>query len=1040
MTRITPFLCALALALSSTAAHAATAPACYPAPDLPGLGDNMFSMHFDIVWRTYGNTTPDQGKEMMRMFRNFSNGTPFTAWSAGMTRISGGYVSFPYLLEETAAPWGDGTPGSGRETYRDVARHARAMGGTMGFFLDPCLASPICYDLVPDWAKTLDASGNWTFGWPDFHTLSLRNMLDHIDPNGRPYLLNMIDTLVKQWGPDEIQSVHFDYLFHAYAHSDVNLNTRLGGAITTREGEYAAADTLGVYLWNEYGISSSSECDATSGSCMIMSGACTNSNGTPDHLYNRVNGLGYTQWGAQGPNHESLEYVEWDRTGNPRTDIADRFDLRKGFYKYFLFYQYCQKTRLRTQVQDGVTLYKRNGPGLEEVTGDRFVPQAGAGCRIIAYSEKGGTDTWTLPQSWTGIASADVYSLTMEAAPLLIKTGVAADGSITLAMAPDQGYLVVPQGYEPTPIRITFDDLKAGDTLSLLQGVVWNNAGNPPVRVQARGPGGIRGGMGTYSVYLDDAANTSSTSLTPPAGAILHSLRIGNKGGSGTVTLSSSAAGNAEASFALPDAGRTALIETNWLNPETGNITFTVTCAGGAQNVLTDDWVYGLTGHIAVPHAIRGRITWDGAGLSGVRVRGNSDFIAVSDSGGYFSLDSVFDGTYAIRPEGFFSAQSREVIVSGGDATGQDFEAVAPDSIRFPGHAKTMMENEDFTLAAVGYSNGTSRILDSTLSMVSWLSLDTARVTVAMGRVLPKTAGGPVPIIARCGNVSDTLILTVVRRPAFIRRINFQCGPVPFMSGDVEYEWPFGKKEGWATAGDAAYQAARGWGWLSGASRYCRDNRYGNFLMKSIVGAASGPADFRLDVPEGEYQVRVGIGDNAWGVQEQYWTLCRGDTICLKPAGQANAIAMRRVTVPADSGLILNVTGPLCYLVVMSTEAATDFDAAAMDGAILADSQTTAANAGPAPLRFALSAFPNPFNPSCRLMLELPRDARTLCRVYSLNGRLCRTLVSGVLTRGRHAVAWDGTDGRGARAAAGIYIIKLSTGKRNLTKRVVLSK
>jgi flagellar hook assembly protein FlgD len=49
--------------------------------------------------------------------------------------------------------------------------------------------------------------------------------------------------------------------------------------------------------------------------------------------------------------------------------------------------------------------------------------------------------------------------------------------------------------------------------------------------------------------------------------------------------------------------------------------------------------------------------------------------------------------------------------------------------------------------------------------------------------------------------------------------------------------------------------------------------------------------------------------------------------------------------------------------------------------------------------------------------------------VYSVDGRLVRTLVSGQVGPGRVDVTWDGTDERGRRVGSGLYFVKLSAGE-----------
>ncbi|MGH7723889.1 MAG: reprolysin-like metallopeptidase [Candidatus Eiseniibacteriota bacterium] len=81
---------------------------------------------------------------------------------------------------------------------------------------------------------------------------------------------------------------------------------------------------------------------------------------------------------------------------------------------------------------------------------------------------------------------------------------------------------------------------------------------------------------------------------------------------------------------------------------------------------------------------------------------------------------------------------------------------------------------------------------------------------------------------------------------------------------------------------------------------------------------------------------------------------------------------------------------------------------------------------------------PNPAT-SPALYLDLPQESDVRLGVYSVAGRLVRTLVSARKPAGRHLVTWDGNAGTGDRAAAGVYIVRLAAGAKTLATRLVLA-
>lgn len=70
-------------------------------------------------------------------------------------------------------------------------------------------------------------------------------------------------------------------------------------------------------------------------------------------------------------------------------------------------------------------------------------------------------------------------------------------------------------------------------------------------------------------------------------------------------------------------------------------------------------------------------------------------------------------------------------------------------------------------------------------------------------------------------------------------------------------------------------------------------------------------------------------------------------------------------------------------------------------------------------------ASPNPFNPSTSLAFSIVGEHDLTLSVYDVRGRHLADLARGSFTTGTHTVTWDGKDGSGSPAAAGVYLVRL---------------
>jgi hypothetical protein len=101
-------------------------------------------------------------------------------------------------------------------------------------------------------------------------------------------------------------------------------------------------------------------------------------------------------------------------------------------------------------------------------------------------------------------------------------------------------------------------------------------------------------------------------------------------------------------------------------------------------------------------------------------------------------------------------------------------------------------------------------------------------------------------------------------------------------------------------------------------------------------------------------------------------------------------------------------------------------------------------NQMPAP--FALGQnCPNPCNPETWIPYQLTEPATVTLQIYSLDGRVVRTLRLGLKPAGMYqskgrAIYWDGRNESGEKVSSGVYFYHLTAGRFSSTKRMLLIK
>lgn len=92
------------------------------------------------------------------------------------------------------------------------------------------------------------------------------------------------------------------------------------------------------------------------------------------------------------------------------------------------------------------------------------------------------------------------------------------------------------------------------------------------------------------------------------------------------------------------------------------------------------------------------------------------------------------------------------------------------------------------------------------------------------------------------------------------------------------------------------------------------------------------------------------------------------------------------------------------------------------------------------PAALTVAAHPNPFNPTTTITFTTPQDGPVSVALYDARGRLVRTLADRAMAAGRQAINWDGRGDDGQVAAAGMYVVRVTTPAGAAGGKVVMAK
>ena len=95
----------------------------------------------------------------------------------------------------------------------------------------------------------------------------------------------------------------------------------------------------------------------------------------------------------------------------------------------------------------------------------------------------------------------------------------------------------------------------------------------------------------------------------------------------------------------------------------------------------------------------------------------------------------------------------------------------------------------------------------------------------------------------------------------------------------------------------------------------------------------------------------------------------------------------------------------------------------------------------PLPSKFELKMnYPNPFNPSTTIPIELPEESFVEVVIYNILGEKIAVLSEGVKSSGYHNIQWNGTNQFGQPVSSGIYFVRVQFGQNIYHQKMMLLK
>jgi hypothetical protein len=81
---------------------------------------------------------------------------------------------------------------------------------------------------------------------------------------------------------------------------------------------------------------------------------------------------------------------------------------------------------------------------------------------------------------------------------------------------------------------------------------------------------------------------------------------------------------------------------------------------------------------------------------------------------------------------------------------------------------------------------------------------------------------------------------------------------------------------------------------------------------------------------------------------------------------------------------------------------------------------------------------PNPTAAGLHIAFDLAEPGRARLAIHDVAGRLVRVVGDSSYPAGRSEVSWDGTNHRGERVAAGLYVVRIEAGGKKAVRKAII--